>query len=131
MYEYHDISLTVSCTTEEVYHFLVEPRNFPKWAPVIESNFRQIGPQEWVGDSAVGERIVRFCERNPYGVLDHAVYRKGETPLMMPMRVAPNGEGAELTFVYYRRPGASDAEFVSAVEWITSDMLALKSMLDR
>jgi hypothetical protein len=97
---------------------------------VVDSNFRQIGPLEWVGDSTVGERIVRFCEPNPYGVLDHAVYRAGEAPVVMPMRVAPNGDGCELTFIFYRRPGTTDEEFASGIEWVTADFLALKSMLE-
>ena len=53
------------------------------------------------------------------------------TPLLWtPMRVMPNEEGTELTFTFYQRPGMSEAEFVSAVEWITTDFLTLKSLLE-
>ena len=56
--------------------------------------------------------------------------RVGDEPLMMPMRVVPNDEGCELTFIYYRRPGMTDEQFASVVEWVTSDFMALKSLLE-
>ena len=131
MLQSHLISLSIRRPVAEVYDFLAEPRNFPKWAAVVSSGFRQIGPDLWAGESPVGERLVKFCPRNDLGVLDHAVYRRGEEPVMMPMRVVPNGaDGCELTFLYYRRPGVTDEEFASGVEWIESDFKALQSMLE-
>jgi len=130
MYQSHLIALSIKRPVDEVYAFLAEPLNFPQWAAVVGPDLRQIGPNEWAGDSPSGERIIRFCERNTYGVLDHAVYRPGEVPVTMPMRVAANEEGCELTFAFYRRPGTTEAEFASGIEWVTSDFLALKSMLE-
>ncbi|MDR3473150.1 MAG: hypothetical protein P4M09_15935 [Devosia sp.] len=130
MYQSHVISLPINRPAREVYAFLAEPMNFPKWAVVVGPHFRQIGPHEWVGDSPTGDSIVRFCERNTLGVLDHAVYHAGEEPVMMPMRVFPNGKGCELTFCFFRRPGMTDEQFSSAIEWITTDFQTLQSLLE-
>ena len=46
------------------------------------------------------------------------------------MRVMPNEEGTELVFTFYQRPGMSDEEFASAIEWVTTDFLTLKSLLE-
>ena len=130
MHQSHVISLSIDCPADAVYAYLAEPANFPEWAVSVGPSFRQIGPLEWAGPSATGEKIVRFCARNALGVLDHAIYRAGDEPLMMPMRVFPNGDGCELTFIYFRRPGMTDEQFASTVEWVTTDFLALRSLLE-
>jgi len=130
MHQSHAISLTINCTADAAYAYLVEPTNFPDWALAVGRDMRQVGPREWAVGSPNGERLVRFCPRNNLGVLDHALYRPGEEPVMMPMRVFPNGEGCELTFVYFRRTDQNDEQFASTIEWLTSDFLALKSYLE-
>jgi hypothetical protein len=81
-------------------------------------------------ETEFGSRIVRFCEQNAFGVLDHAVYREGDEPITMPLRVTANGEGCDLSFIFFRRPGVSDEEFASAIEWVTTDFLGLKELLE-
>ena len=130
MHQSHLVSLQIARPAAAVYAYLAEPGNFPEWVLAVGPEFRQIGALEWAGSSSTGELIVRFCERNVFGVLDHAIYRPGDEPLMMPMRVVPNDEGCELTFIYYRRPGMTDEQFASVVEWVTSDFMALKSLLE-
>jgi hypothetical protein len=128
MFQSHLIHLSLARPLSEIYQFLAEPRNYAKWAAVTGS-MTQIGPSDWKAQTEFGERIIRFTPLNAYGVLDHAVFREGDTPVMMPMRVAANQDGCELTFLFFRRPGVSDAEFASAIEWVTSDFLALQSLL--
>ena len=130
MHQSHVIHLSINRSFADAYDFLAEPRNYPRWAAVVESTFRQIGPNEWTAQTEFGERIIRFCERNELGVLDHAVYRYGDQPLMMPMRLIPNDPGCELTFVFFRRAGITDAEFASAIEWVTTDFMALQGLLE-
>jgi hypothetical protein len=130
MHQSHVIALAINRPAREVYEFIAEPGNFPKWAAVIESDFRPVGPNEWSGNTPTGRRIVRFCERNGFGVLDHAIYKAGEEPVMMPMRVFPNGTGCELTFSYFRPPGMTDEQFSSAIDWITADFQVLRSLLE-
>lgn len=130
MHQSYAISLSIKCSPERAYTYLAEPKNFPEWALAVGPGMTQIGPLEWATQSPTGDMRVRFCPRNSLGVLDHAIYRPGEEPLMMPMRVFPNGEGCELTFVYFRRPGSTDEEYRSVIEWVTTDFMALKSQLE-
>jgi hypothetical protein len=51
---------------------------------------------------------IRFAPRNPYGFLDHDVTVGSTSPVHIPMRVVPNGEGAEFIFTLIRQPGMSD-----------------------
>jgi hypothetical protein len=130
MYQRHVLHLSIERPVREVYAFLADPMNYPKWSAVVAGTMTQIGPREWSAATEFGERIFRFAEPNPYGVLDHAVYAAGTEPVMMPMRVFANGDGCELVFTFFRRPGTTDEQFASAIEWVTMDFLVLKGLLE-
>lgn len=130
MLQRHLIHLGIVWPYQATYDFLSDPLNYPTWAAVKASTFRQVEGLVWAADTEFGPRRVLFCERNPYGVLDHAVYREGDDPVVMPMRVIPNADGCDLTFMYFRRPGMSEPEFRSAVEWVTTDFMILKTLLE-
>ena len=127
----HTISTAIKRSASDVYIYLAEPRNYPKWAAVEGPSFTRIGPNDWQCETAMGERVVRFCERNRFGILDHAVFKRADAPIVTPMRAIPNGGGCLLSYTFFQRPGTTDEQFVSAIEWITSDFLTLQSLLDR
>ena len=58
------------------------------------------------------------------------MYKLGDEPVMMPMRVTADGNRTLVTFVFYRRPEMDDEQLASALEWIRSDFTALKSLLE-
>ena len=85
MAEAHLIATHVERPVAEVQRFLANPRNYPRWAAVVEATFRQVGPLEWAADTDFGPRLVRFSPPNDEGIFDHAVYAAGEEPVMMPL----------------------------------------------
>lgn len=129
MRQSHLIQFFIARRVDEVYAFLADPQNYPRWA-AVDGGITQIRQNEWLTRTAFGDRIVRFSEPNPYGVLDHAVYAQGEEPVMMPMRVVANGEGTEVMFLFYRRDDMNDEQFKSTIEWVTTDLLTLQSLLE-
>lgn len=126
----HTISVSIDRPFEDVYAYLSKPTNFEQWAAVEGGTFRPLDNGDWQADTPFGFRHFRFSAPNNYGVLDHAVFVPGGEVLYTPMRVVPNDRGTELTFTFFRREGMDDAQFSSAVEWITTDFLALKSLLE-
>ncbi len=46
------------------------------------------------------------------------------------MRVVPNGEGAELLFTVFQRPGRSDAQFYEDASLVHRDLHTLKQILE-
>ena len=125
------ISLFIDCPYATTYRFLADPRNYGEWAAVERQTYRPLVNGDWEGMTNIGGmRHFRFSPVNDFGVLDHAVFVPGEEPLWTPMRVMPNEEGTELAFTFYQRPGMSDEEFASAIEWITTDLLTLKAFLE-
>lgn len=124
------ISLSIERPVRDVFRFLIAPENFPKWASLTGHRFEHKGGRDWLADTAAGPRIIRFAERNDYGVLDHAVFAAGEEPVFGPMRVVANEEGTLLTYTFFQRPGLSDEKFESTVEWITTDLMTAKTLLE-
>ena len=127
----HTISVSINHPYEATYRFLADPRNYAEWAAVDKDSYRQLGNGDWAGNTVFGgQRHMRFTPPNAFGILDHAVFVLGEAPLWTPMRVMPNEEGTELVFTFFQRPGVTDEAFNSSIEWITTDFLALKSLLE-
>jgi len=126
----HTITLQIDRPYAAVYKFMADPRNFSQWAAVDEGTFEPLGGGDWRAMTAGGLRHYRFTPPNAYGVLDHAQFVPGEVPLFNPMRIFANEDSTELQFTFFQRAGMSDEAFVSTVEWITTDFLTLKSLLE-
>ena len=75
------VSEYIDRSPEDVYAFASDPANLPAWAAGL-------GP---------GDRVV-FAPRNDFGVLDHVVTTPSGQTLAVPMRVMPDGGGAEVVF---------------------------------
>ena len=127
----HTLTFQIECPYEAAYRFLADPRNYGEWAAVDKGSYRPVGDGDWMADTPFGGlRHFRFTPPNAFGVLDHAVFIPGEPLLYTPMRLIPNDDGSELQFTFFQRPGMSDEQFDSALEWITTDFLTLKSVLE-
>lgn len=126
----HTISVSIDRPYDETYAYLSKPSNYEHWAAMEPGTFKPLPDGDWHGDTPFGFRHFRFSPPNRYGVLDHAIFIPGGEILYTPMRVVPNDEGTELTFTFFQRAGMDDAQFESAREWIMTDFLALKSLLE-
>ena len=116
---------------DEVCDFLLEPVNYGKWAFVHDAAMRPLGRRDWAVETTVGPRVVRFPERNDFGVLDLGLMREaGAAPHPAGLWAVANGAGTELIYTNFRWPGASALEWASAKEWITADYMALQSLLE-
>ena len=72
---------------------------------------------------------IGFTERNAFGVMDHHVDLGTGPEVYVPMRVVPNGGGAEVLVTLFRRPGMSDEAFAADAAWVLRDLLTLKALL--
>lgn len=105
--------MTIERDALDVYNFVCDPGNLAKWASGL-------------GDA----RKVRFAERNKFGVLDHWVSAGSGPEVYMPMRVLPNGDGAEVLLTVFRQPGTSEEKFAEDTQWVRRDLEALKEILE-
>ena len=123
------ITVAIDRPVEQVYLFIVDPQNLPRWATAFVQSVRQVDGQ-WFVDTPAGAMKFRFYPRNACGVLDHYVTTPSGEEVLNPMRVFSSGAGSEVVFTLFQRPGMSDAEFAADTAMVTSDLETLRDVLE-
>lgn len=123
------VSQVIQRDPSEVYAFMTEPMNLPRWAAgLAQSEVTQDGDRLLV-DSPMGRVTVAFTSRNDLGVLDHTVTLPDGTEVYNPLRVIPHPEGAEVIFTI-RQLNASDEDFDRDTDMVRADLETLNSLLE-
>ncbi len=123
------ISVSIKRPPQEVYAFVSDPENLPKWATGLGGSIRKV-QSEWIAASPMGKIRIKFAEKNKFGVLDHEVVLESGVKIENPMRVIANGEGSEIFFALIRQPGVSDEKFEEDATWVEKDLNILKGLLE-
>ena len=123
------ISVTINRRPQEVYSFVSDPANLPRWATGLGGSIGQV-QGEWIAESPMGKIKIRFAGQNAFGVLDHEVILEAGVKIMNPMRVIANGDGSEIFFTLIRRPDMSDEQFEADARWVEKDLKILKDLLE-
>ena len=124
------LGIGIDRPVEEVYAFLADPENFPRWAEGLGHSCEPVEGMTWQAETPMGPMRVMFSEPNAHGVLDHAVIPETGAAMHNPMRVVANGSGAEVVFTLFRREGMSDDEMARDAGMIMRDLAALKALLE-
>jgi uncharacterized membrane protein len=124
------ISISIDRPADEVYEFASNPENLPKWAAGLSDSIKNVNGN-WIAESPMGKVIIKFAERNTFGILDHDVALPSGEKVRNPMRVFPNNDGSELVFTLYQRPGMSDRMFEEDANAVEKDLEKLKSLLKK
>lgn len=124
------LSATLQTPPDEVYAFIIDPRNLPQWALGLAKSVEQ-RDGEWVVDSGQGEWTVEFAEHNGFRVADHLVTLPDGTKQLNPMRVLANGLGSEVQFTVFRGEVDTDEAWAALQATIQADLDALGPALER
>lgn len=124
------LSVTIRRTSAQVYDFVAEPQNLPKWATAFCLSIQRIG-DGWTALTPAGPMGLRFVARNKLGVLDHWVAAEPGFEVYVPMRVVPHGEGSEVLFTLFKLPEMSDAKFAEDAAMVEKDLQSLKKVLEK
>jgi hypothetical protein len=112
-----------------VYTFASQPENLPRWAAGLGSGITRSG-DDWAVTTPIGTVRLRFAPPNVFGVLDHVVTLADGTEVDVPVRVMPNGTGAEVAFTLFRQPAMSDDDFARDAAQVAADLTTLKRLLE-
>lgn len=124
------IHLSVEKPWAEVYDFVSDPQNMPRWAAGLGGGLKPDG-QDWIADGGpLGEVRVNFAPANEFGVIDHVVTLPDGLKVYNALRVTPNGSGAEVSFTLLRLPDMTDADFERDGQMVRADLETLKALLE-
>ncbi len=129
-HEVRHISVSINRPPDEVYSFVSNPENVPKWATSLGDSIKKVNG-EWIADAPMGKVKVKFAEENKFGILDHEVTLESGVKINNPMRVIANGKGSEIFFTLIRQPGVSDEKFAQDARWVEKDLRILKGLLEK
>ncbi|MFI1767147.1 SRPBCC family protein [Streptomyces sp. NPDC020800] len=120
----------IECPCAQVFAFLADPANWPKWAVV---NVQAIEPTDdpdwWRMSTPLGPARLRLRPDAEHGILDHD-FVDDTAAWSVPARVVPNGDGAEFMITFYRPPTLTEAEFRKQVDLVDTELAALKEILE-
>ena len=126
------LTVEIARPPDDVYRYLAEPANLASWT--MAKNGRpepSAGPNSWAYDGPRGTVLIHFTPPNPFLVLDYRIQQGPQVTHAGFVRVIRNGGGTVLTHTSVQQPLVSDAMFASEEEWLESDLLVLKTLLER
>ena len=122
------VSISIKRRPEEVYEYLVDPANFPKWSIFIKE-IKQEG-NEWIATTPERTVRIRFTSRNEFRVLDHYVTVSPHLQVYVPMRVLADPENdSAVIFTVFRSPGMTDQQYNDDIGMVLTDLAGLKRVL--
>jgi hypothetical protein len=128
--EVRNVVVSIRRPPSEVYRFISNGENVPRWAQGLGDTIRREG-DEWVAEGPIGKVRVRFVPTNDLGVADHdVVLPNGETN-HNPLRVIPNGSGSTVIFTLLRDPQRSEQDFNQDAQAVERDLQRLKQLLEQ
>jgi hypothetical protein len=130
MLQSRTLSISIERHPNEVYEFVSNPENIPKWAKGLGKSVRKQGTY-WIADSPQGSVKFRFAEKNNFGVVDHHVTTASGIDVYVPMRVLANGTGSEVLFTLFRLPDMTGEKYAEDMKMVEQDLQTLKDLLEK
>jgi hypothetical protein len=129
LFEVRNVSVSIQRKPEDVYAFVSNGENVPRWAAGLGKSIERVG-RDWVADGPLGKVKLRFAEANSFGVADHDVELETGIVVHNPMRVVPNRAGSTVIFTLLRRTGVSEGQFAADMKAVERDLETLKQLLE-
>ena len=128
--EVRHVSVSIARDWREVYEAFWRPEIFPHWASGLAQSSLVADGADYIARGPEGEVRIRFTPHNAFGIMDHMVMLADGNRVDVPLRIVPNGDGAEVTLTLFRQPGMDDSTFARDAEWIARDLAALKRLAE-
>lgn len=129
------VSMTIDAPPHQVSEDLADAGSHPEWATEFfsgEADYQGDGTWRMTVPRMGGPVLFRIDGDTSRGVIDMYLAPEGAPfgpPL--PVRVVPNGDGADVLFTLARYPGQSDEEWNEGLESMRRELLNLKARHER
>ncbi|MFY0483444.1 hypothetical protein ACI6PS_12645 [Flavobacterium sp. PLA-1-15] len=123
------LSTAVDKSSDDVYSYVSNPENFPKWLAFATSISKK-SELVWVAKTNLGTIEMEMTPPNEFGIVDHKVKLPDGTVLYNPLRVIKNGASSEVVFTLFKAPNKTTEEFENDAALVEADLKTLKSILE-
>ncbi|GAA4553008.1 SRPBCC family protein [Pseudonocardia xishanensis] len=123
------VAVQIAVPAADVYAFVTDPTNLPKWAAGLAGATVSLREGRWVTDSPMGEVSLSFVPRNEHGIADHDVTLPSGEVVTNPIRILPNEEGCDVLFTVRQRPDMSADDLARDVAAVRRDLETLARLL--
>ena len=121
------LAVTIDRPPGDVLAFVRDPEELPTWAAGLAHGVRW-EDSRWLATTADGAEVdVMFCPENDLGVADHRVRGADGLDLTVPLRVVPNGDGAEVVLTVVGDP---DGDLARDAHAVRADLDRLRRVLE-
>jgi uncharacterized membrane protein len=121
-------AVTIDASADELFDFLADPENLPRWAVGFCRSIRR-DTDRWVVATAQGEVAIRYVTDRALGVIDFLLSPAPGVEAAAFSRVIPNGGGAEYVFTQFQAPGVPDEVFAGQVAALTEELHILQRLV--
>lgn len=128
-YPVKHISISINSPVTEVYKFISNPENFPKWVALVQSISKQ-GGDVWIGKTDVGNIKIIFTPTNEFGIADYWVILANGLVIHNPMRVVENNKNCEVILTLFLLPGTSEDDLKKDAQAVLKDLRKLKDIME-
>lgn len=124
-------SITIEATPDDVFAFVANPANLPKWAIGFAKRIHQ-AEGAWIVTTASGAEVtIRHDANAEFRVVDGYMSPvPGVEMLGGAQRVVPNGDGAEYVFTMFQPSGMPDEVFELQIAELGRELVVLKAHLE-
>ncbi len=122
------LALGINCSASEIYKFVSNPLNLPKWATTFAKSIHKANGK-WILQTDQGPVKIKMSEKNKFGVLDHFITSASGEKIYVPMRVISNASGSEITFTLFQRRAMTEAQFFQDLKLVKQDLENLKKIM--
>lgn len=121
-------SVSIDAGAGEVFRFLVNPANLPRWAVGFAKSVREEAGR-WYVRTGAGEVGLRIEADEKLGVVDFWI-TAGEVEALAASRVLPRQAGCEYVFTQFQAPGMPDDAFAQSVKALQHELAVLKAIAE-
>ena len=122
-------TITIDAPRSDVFAFLADAANLPRWAPNFATTVRPDG-DGWIVEQGASEVRLRLEASVELGTLDlHVTPPDGRTRTVYG-RVLPNAAGAELLFTMFHSDSRTDADIARQNAEVADELRRVKTLCE-
>ena len=123
-------TITIEAPASEVYAFVADPENLPRWAIGFAREIRPDGADWRVRTGGGSDVRLRYRTDAERGIVDFCMEPAPGVETVAYSRVVPNGGGTDVVFTQQQTRGMADEDFDAQVVALAHELAVLKALLE-